>query len=128
MNECEPSESEFFAACNGNKRYRLFGEFEYIAFRAALEEAERCASARKPYYWAETAGGVAKKRRRVSTTARCGVYTTPEGEVEVVYDRVRVSSRTVKCIYEGGEQAYRSWFRSCTRPRYWFPEREGDDE
>ena len=99
-----PTREAFFAACNGAPWLYarcLFEDYSYDAFVGAVLEAHKAALQRKPYYYDHSAG-VAN-----ATTARCGCYVIPKSrEVVIVYDRVKVSGRSVKCIYNGGERSY----------------------
>jgi len=115
-----PSLGVFLAKCNDGKRVRTFDKGDYSLLRCAFEEAERSAKKREPYYRAFNAGGVAKNYGYPATTARCGVFTTTDGSIRVVFDRVRVSGRAVPCIFPGGERSYLRDFKSRLH-KYWFP-------
>jgi hypothetical protein len=105
------SEQEFLRQANGRARRRLFDGGDYLAFCEALDEATAAAGRKGPYYWETSAGGVANNYGSVTSSARAGVYTTPDGSVVTVVDRATVGGRSVPCIRHGGERAYCKWFR-----------------
>jgi hypothetical protein len=105
------TEQEFLRNANGRARRRLFDGGDYLAFCEALDEASAAAARGEPYYWETNAGGVANSYGSVTSSARAGVYTTPDGTVITVVDRATVGGRSVPCIRHGGERAYHKWFR-----------------
>lgn len=119
-----PTLDQFLTSVNGTKRVRLLDKGDYSIFVVACQEARLRAADREPYYWEASAGGVANSYGYAATTGRCGVYTTPDGEVVARFDRAKVHGRSVPCIFPNGERAYRKWFKQ--HRDFWFP--EGDDE
>jgi hypothetical protein len=67
-------EQEFLQKCNGNRRTRLFGPADYLAYKASLRRAKAALRAGKPYYDADHAGAVAKAYRYPAETSAWCVW------------------------------------------------------
>ena len=103
--------NEFLERTNRGCRQRVFCDGDYKEFCDAVMDAVAAAAERKPFYSEWDAGGVANSYRYATTTARCGVYTTPAGHVVPVVDRTAARKGGASCIYDGGERSYFKWFR-----------------
>ena len=103
--------NEFLERTNRGCRQRVFCDGDYKEFCDAVMDAVAAAAERKPFYLEWDAGGVANSYRYATTTARCGVYTTPDRHVVPVVDRTAARKGRASCIYGGGERSYLKWFR-----------------
>jgi len=103
--------NEFLERANGKCRTRVFSAVDYDDFRTALVSAVSAAIKREPYYVEWDAGGVANSYKYATSTARCGLYTTPSGHIVPVVDRPAARRKGASCIYNGGERSYLKWFR-----------------
>lgn len=107
-----PSLEEFLSDTNGRCRERVFDSFSYDVFREHVKRAKRAAKKCQPYYWETDAGGVPNSYRYATTTARCGVFTTPAGGVTIVFERSKCYGRGgAPCVFHGGERSYEKWFK-----------------
>lgn len=102
---------QFLEATNKNARTRLFDADSYEAYCCAIKAARKAAKENKPYLTESSAGGVANNYGSTTSTARWGVYTTPNGNVVQIVDRPTISGRHVGSVFSGGERAYQKWFR-----------------
>ena len=117
-----PTLDEFLARCNGegrNKaRARTFDESDFLAYAAAIAEAQRAALEAQPFYAEADAGGVAKaymKNNWNVHTAQWGVWVDPETlTVAHVCGRERLNTNgNVGCARPYGERRYhQDWERA----------------
>ena len=107
-----PDLNNFLAACNGTARTRTFDTDDWYRFVAAITQARRKARQGKPFYSWDHAGAVANRYRYLTETARWGVWSTPEGQVEWLYDRIPISGRSVRHPYHGGMASYLKAFKA----------------
>lgn len=102
----------FFRLANGKCRTRLFDEDDLELFRESCADAMLCAVNKSPYYIDHDAGGVANAYGYATTTAKFGIYTTPDGSVRVFVGRQPARRNGAACFFYGGAAAYFRWFES----------------
>ena len=100
-----PTVLQFLEATNRNARERKFGVYEFTRFCEHVESAKAALKDKYSYYWEMHAGGVPRSYGYRTSTARCGVYVL-HGEITIIYDRVSICGKNVKCIYNGGRNSY----------------------
>lgn len=105
------NEERFFSRTNGRCRARVFDASDLASFKEALLYAAIASIEKRPFYCEDNAGGITNNYGYATTTARWGVYTTPEGAVIAIADRVKVFGRSAPCVFHGGERSYFKWFR-----------------
>lgn len=123
------SQEDFLEATNGKCRARLFSSHDYKEFVKNIRKADEAAFNYEPFYAEWDGGGVANSYGYAATTARCGIYTTPHGEVKEFVDRVPARKRGAACIFHGGEKAYLNWFEEQTKGdeyQKWLKEQGGE--
>lgn len=112
-----PTEDAFFRRTNTTKtgatvRTRKFFPNDYARFLDDLQTARNAAAQRQAYYTDRRAGVVAKAytNKWSATTARYGIWTTPDGTIYFVMDRVRLSGGGAPCAYPDGVRQYNADF------------------
>ena len=104
-------EAQFLLKANKKCKCRVFDASDYAAFKSAYETADEAANDLEMFYKEVNGGGTCNSYKYAATTARWCVYTTPEGEIVALVDRVKVYGRNVPCGFNGGCQSYMKWFR-----------------